>query len=80
MKKTQLLNDLRNRKRYWELNRNLKIRKKKLKRQLNIEHKEEIHAIYHNSTDVIISSIFNNNNNNNNNNNDSNFTFIYMTI
>ena len=40
---------------------------------LSTEHKEEIH-IFHDSTDLLISSILNNDNNNNNNNNNNKLT------
>ena len=54
-RRTQLLDDLRNRRRYWELRRMLKIGKDG-NNSLSIEHKEEIH-IFHKSMDLIISSI-----------------------
>ena len=59
-RRTQLLDDLRNRRRYWEL-------KEEAEDLINgndclaIEHKEEIH-IFQKSKDLTISSILNNNN------------------
>ena len=58
-KRTQLLDDLRNRIRYWE------IKEEAENDSLSIEHKEEIH-IFRKSKDLLISSIHNNNSNNNN--------------
>ena len=62
-KRTQLLDDLRNRRRYWEL-KELK-NKIDVNDSLSIEHEEDIY-IFHKSMDLLISSILNNNNNNNN--------------
>ena len=56
---TQLLDDLRNRRRYWELKGELKIEIHG-NDSLLIEHKEEIY-IFHKSMDLLVSSILNNN-------------------
>ena len=58
-RRTQLLDNLRNRRRYWEL----KI-KKGGNDILSIKHREELQVILFKSTDLLISSILNNNNSN----------------
>ena len=58
-KKTQLLNDLRNRRRYWELKEEAEDKKKDGNDSLSIQHKEKIH-IFHKITNLLISSILNN--------------------
>ena len=60
---TQLLDYLRNRRRYWELKEEAEDRKSG-NGSLSHEHKEEIQVIFHKSMDLLTSSIFNNNNNN----------------
>ena len=47
-RRTQLLDDLRNRRRYWELKEEAEDRK-----SLLIEHKEEVQIIFHLSKDLI---------------------------
>ena len=51
---TQLADDLRNRRRYWELKEDAEDRKKL---NLSIEHKEETKVILHKSINLLISSI-----------------------
>ena len=51
-----ILDDLRNRRRYWELKKKLKIEKDG-NDSLPIEHKDEIKAILHESLGLIIRSI-----------------------
>ena len=53
-RRTQLLDDLRDRRRYWELKKEAEDRKR-WRRQSNI-------SIFHKSLDLLISSILNNNN------------------
>jgi hypothetical protein len=60
-RRTQLLDDLRNRRRYWELKDEAEDRKIWID-SLSVEHKEEIH-IFHKSMDLLISSTLNNSNN-----------------
>ena len=62
---TQLLDDLRNRKIYWDLKEEAE-GGKRWKQQLSHEHKEEIQVIFHKSMDLLISNKLNNNNNNDN--------------
>ena len=64
----QLLDDLRNRRRYWELKKEAEDIKDESD-SLSIEHKEEIQVIFHKSMDLLIYGILSDNNNNNNNNN-----------
>ena len=59
--RTQLLDDFRNRRRYWELKEEAEDKKKDGNDSLSIEHKEEIH-IFHKSMDLLISRRPNNNN------------------
>ena len=56
-RRTQLLDDLRNRSKYWEL----KEKAEDGNDSLSIEHKEEIAVIFHNSIGLLISSKRNNN-------------------
>ena len=65
-RRTQLLDDMRCRRRYWELTEEVEDRKRWKRQSITIEHKEEIH-IFHKSMDLLISSILNINNYNNNN-------------
>jgi hypothetical protein len=65
--RTQLLDDLRNGRRYWELKEEAEDGERWKDDRLSFEYKEEIHVIVHKSKDLIISSILNNNNNNDNN-------------
>ena len=57
-RRTQLLDDLRNRRKYWELEEQAEDRNRWKK--LSIEHREEI-DIFHESMDLLISSILNSN-------------------
>ena len=59
-RRTQLLDDLRNRRRYWKLKKKIE---KDEDESLSIEHREEIKVIFRKSVDLLISSILNNNTN-----------------
>ena len=59
-RRTQLLDDLRNRRRYWELKEEDKDQKNG-NGSLSIQHKEETH-IFHKSMNLLISNILYNNN------------------
>ena len=63
-RRIQLFDDLRNRRRYWELKEELKIEKDG-NDSLSIKHKEKIQVIIHKSNDPLISRIPNNNGRNN---------------
>ena len=58
-RRTQLLDDSRDRSRYWELKRKLKIDKHG-DDSLSIKHMEEIQVIFLKSMDILISRILNN--------------------
>ena len=70
IRRAQLLDDLRNRRRYLEL-KDKAGNRKRWKDSLSHEHKDEIQVIFHKSMDLLISSILLNNSNNNNNNNNN---------
>ena len=59
-RRTELLDDLRNKRRYWKLKEEAMIEIDG-NYSLSIEHREEVH-IFHKSMDLLISSILNNNN------------------
>ena len=61
-RRTQLLDDLRNRRRYWELKEEAEDRRTAVKQRLSIEHKDGRKIIFHKSTDLLISSLLINNN------------------
>ena len=62
-RRTQLLDDLRNRRRYWELKEELKIEKGG-NDSLSHKHWEEIKVIFHKFMDLLKKQHNNNNNNN----------------
>ena len=77
-RRTQLLDYLRNRRRYWELKEEAENRKGG-NDNLSHEHNEEMEDIFRKSMNLLISTIVNDNNNDdddNNNNNNNNLFFI----
>ena len=58
---TQILDDLRNSRGYYELKEEAEDGNKTWKRQLSIEHREEIQVIFHNYMGRLSNSIFDNN-------------------
>ena len=62
-RRTQLHDDLRNKRKYWKLKMEAKFEKYGID-SLSIEHKEGIEVIFHKFMDLLVNRILNNNSNN----------------